>query len=331
MHLFKRFVLLFLVMVMALVAWLYHFASTPLQFGEQPIAYDLKSGSNIKLVSSQLVDLNVLNERYRFWVLMRVLGFAGNIKAGNYLIKPELSPFDLGVLFTEGSEDTQYSITFVEGVTFSQMRESLREKNLIRHLSTSMTDTELLREIGASETHPEGLFFPDTYFFTQGMSDLEVLKRAYIVMQSRLEEAWQSRASNLPYKTPYEALIMASIVEKETGKASERPEIAGVFINRLNIGMRLQTDPTVIYGMGDSYDGNIRKRDLLRDTPYNTYTRGGLPPTPIAMPGWAALQAAMHPATTKSLYFVGKGDGSHEFSANLDEHNKAVQHYQLKR
>lgn len=292
--------------------------------------YDLKSGSRIKSVSEQLVELKVLNEPFRFHLFMRLLGFANHIKAGNYLIKPEITPFELGVLFTEGSEDTQYSITFVEGVTFVQMRELLRSKTKIRHLSISMTDQEILSAIDASESHPEGLFFPDTYFFTQGMSDIDILKRAYRVMQSRLKEAWNSKSADLPFKTPYEALIMASIVEKETGKSSERPEIAGVFINRLRIGMRLQTDPTVIYGLGERYDGNIRKKDLITDTPYNTYTRNGLPPTPIAMPGLAAIQAAVHPAQTKALYFVGKGDGSHFFSDSLEAHNRAVQRFQLK-
>jgi UPF0755 protein len=185
--------------------------------------------------------------------------------------------------------------------------------------------------VGNKEPHAEGLFFPDTFYFDRGTADIVLLKKSYDSMQSKLTEAWANRVKNLPYKDSYEALIMASIVEKETGKASERPMIAGVFLNRLRIGMRLQTDPTVIYGMGDNYDGNIRKKDLERDTPYNTYTRDGLPPTPIAMPGLESIQAALHPADTKALYFVGKGDGSHQFSNNLAEHNRAVSQYQLKR
>jgi UPF0755 protein len=194
----------------------------------------------------------------------------------------------------------------------------------------AMTDAEILRRIGATESHAEGLFFPDTYYFSDGVSDIDVLQRAYESMQRKLTEAWELRDDNLPYATPYEALIMASVVEKETGKASERPMIARVFLNRLKIGMRLQTDPTVIYGMGERFNGNIRKQDLLKDTPYNTYTRDGLPPTPIAMPGLAAIEAALHPdASGNYLYFVGKGDGSHTFSKSLQEHNSAVARYQL--
>jgi UPF0755 protein len=193
----------------------------------------------------------------------------------------------------------------------------------------SETDQQILKEIGAAETMPEGLFFPDTYFFTPNTSDRDILKRAYSTMQSKVKNAWATRANGLPYRTPFEALIMASIVEKETGRAVERPQIAGVFINRLKIGMRLQTDPTVIYGMGEHFDGNIHKKDLLSDTVYNTYTRDGLPPTPIAMPGLGAINAALHPAQTKALYFVGKGDGTHHFSTSLTEHNNAVIKYQL--
>ena len=187
-----------------------------------------------------------------------------------------------------------------------------------------------MKLVGNGEAHAEGLFFPDTFYFDRGTQDTILLKRAYYSMQAKLNQAWNNRAPNLPYKNSYEALIMASVVEKETGKNSERPMIAGVFLNRLRIGMRLQTDPTVIYGMGKKYDGNIRRKDLQTDTIYNTYTRSGLPPTPIAMPGLASIEAALHPEQTKALYFVGKGDGSHAFSHSLAEHNHAVSKYQLK-
>ena len=198
----------------------------------------------------------------------------------------------------------------------------------IRHDSASLSEVEVMRHIGATEAHAEGQFFPDTYYFVKGSSDFALLNRAYKAMQMHLQKSWQERTSDLPLKSAYEALILASIVEKETGRASDRVMIAAVFINRLRKGMLLQTDPTVIYGLGDNFDGNLRKRDLLADTSYNTYTRAGLPPTPIALPGLASIQAALHPAVTDALYFVARGNGSSQFSNSLNEHNKAVNRYQ---
>ncbi len=223
------------------------------------------------------------------------------------------------------------SVTFIEGRTFLQMREKLANNDAVKQTIANLSESEILQQVGSSLIVAEGLFFPDTFYFDRNTTDIALLKISYDAMQTKLDKAWQNRDQNLPYKNSYQALIMASIVEKETGKASERPMIAGVFINRLRLGMRLQTDPTVIYGLGAQYDGNIRKKDLLADTPYNTYTRNGLPPTPIAMPGFAAIDAALHPAKTKALYFVGKGDGRHTFSNNLNEHNRAVVRYQLKK
>lgn len=220
-------------------------------------------------------------------------------------------------------------MTFIEGRTFAQMRNKLSTNDAIKYTVGAMSEVEILSLMGSQYRSAEGLFFPDTYYFDRGTTDVVLLKRSYEAMQAKLAKAWATRDANLPYKNSYQALVMASIIEKETGRASERPMIAGVFINRLRIGMRLQTDPSVIYGIGLRYDGNIRKKDLLADTPYNTYTRTGLPPTPIAMPGLASIEAALHPADTKALYFVGKGDGSHAFSNNLDEHNRAVVKYQL--
>ena len=208
------------------------------------------------------------------------------------------------------------------------MRKILAGYGGLKQDSAQLNDEAILKLVGAKETYPEGLFFPDTYVFSGGISDVALLKRAYLTMQNNLARAWEKRAPDLPYATPYEALIMASIVEKETGKAEERPRIAAVFINRLKRGMKLQTDPTVIYGLGDRFDGNIHKRDLTADTPYNTYTRPGLPPTPIAMPGLAAIEAALRPAAGDELYFVAKGDGWHYFSKSLEEHNRAVAKYQ---
>jgi UPF0755 protein len=208
------------------------------------------------------------------------------------------------------------------------MRKVLAGHAGLKQDTVKLSDKAILKQVGAHEAHPEGLFFPDTYKFSSGMSDLAILKQAYQAMHSMLSKQWEKRAPGLPYKTPYEALIMASIVEKETGKAEERSHIAGVFVNRLKRGMKLQTDPTVIYGIGEAFDGNIRKRDLSADTPYNTYTRVGLPPTPIAMPGLAAIEAALQPAATEDLYFVARRDGSHHFSKTLEEHNRAVAKYQ---
>lgn len=289
----------------------------------------VKAGSNIRMVARQLVDEHILSEPWSFIVMARLTGRASQLKAGNYLLDRDLTPYRLFEMLSNG-DVTQIGVTFIEGWTFRQMRDELNRNEGIKHLGMAMADSEILQRIGATETHPEGLFFPDTYYFASGMSDIDILKRAYQAMHGKFAQAWEARAPGLPYANPYEALIMASIVEKETGKAEERPLIAGVFLNRLKLGMRLQTDPTVIYGLGESFDGNIHKRDLLADTPYNTYTRAGLPPTPIANPGMGAIEAALHPDLRSGyLYFVGKGDGSHVFSRNLMEHNRAVARYQL--
>jgi UPF0755 protein len=261
-------------------------------------------------------------------LLARVLRKGQYLQAGDYTLNKNINPYQL-ILSLNHGKTTQGSITFIEGKTFKQMREKLAKNDAVKHLTQDMTDSEIMVAVTGKNQHPEGLFFPDTYYFDRGTSDIVLLKRAYEIMQSKLEASWSKRSIGLPYNNSYEALIMASIVEKETGKANERPLIAGVFINRLHIGMRLQTDPTVIYGLGDKYDGNIHKKDLETDTIYNTYTRAGLPPTPIAMPGAASIEAVLHPDLTKALYFVGKGDGTHEFTNSLAEHNRAVAKYQL--
>lgn len=310
------------------LAWLIYFANTGIQLKTETESFDIEAGSRFRGVTHQLAQQNIIQDPVSFEVLARVLGVASDVKAGIYEVRSGITPLELLNMMTSGST-TQASITFIEGWTFAQMREELNTSEKVKHMTMSETDQQILKEIGATESMPEGLFFPDTYFFTPNTSDRDILKRAYSTMQSKVKNAWETKANGLPYHTPYEALIMASIVEKETGSAAERPQIAGVFINRLKIGMRLQTDPTVIYGLGERFDGNIHKKDLLNDTVYNTYTRDGLPPTPIAMPGLGAINAALHPAQTKALYFVGKGDGSHHFSASLAEHNNAVIKYQL--
>jgi len=224
-----------------------------------------------------------------------------------------------------------WAIQFIEGKTFDDMRAALAANERLEKVTTDWTDEQIMEAVGAADEHPEGWFYPDTYLFDSSETDLDIYKRAYTRMVSVLEEEWQSREKGLPYQSPYEALIMASIVERETGVPSERDQVAGVFVRRLQTGMRLQTDPTVIYGMGDDYDGRIRSRDLREYTPYNTYRIDGLPPTPIAMPARAAIHAALHPAEGDALYFVARGDGSHKFSRTLAEHQRAVREYQLNR
>lgn len=327
MRLISRVLWVALFCLCLLVAWMFYFASTPMTLNTEIKEFSIKPGS-VRSVSQQLTKQEVLSHPWSFELLVRSLWQAGSIKAGVYQVKQGATPYALMEMMSNG-DSTQSSITFIEGWTFAQIRAALNTNESIRHMTMAYTDQQLLQEIGADDAVPEGLFFPDTYFFVRDSSDKEILKRSYQTMKAKLQTAWEGRAPDLPYKNAYQALIMASIVEKETGRSSERPMIAGVFINRLHMGMRLQTDPTVIYGLGSNFDGNLRKKDLLRDNPYNTYTRSGLPPTPIAMPGLAAIQAALHPAETKALYFVGKGNGSHAFSATLEEHNRAVAKYQL--
>lgn len=320
------FKLLFIVALSA-ACWLGWFALTPSPLPQTPYEFVIKHGSSMRTVARQFADDNLILEPWSFEFLVRMYGKANDIKAGNYMLDKEITPYRLFLVITRG-DVTQSQAAFIEGWTFRQMRKALDENPAVRHDTQNLTDREILQRLEAEEELAEGLFFPDTYFFSSGMSDISILKRANHVMRNRLDEAWKGRSTDLPYAGPYEALIMASIIEKETGQAGERPLIASVFINRLRIGMRLQTDPTVIYGLGAAYDGNLHKRDLTGDTPYNTYTRGGLPPSPIAMPGWESIQAALHPAKSQALYFVAKGNGAHQFSNSLAEHNRAVARYQ---
>lgn len=328
----KRIKLLFwffLLGVIGLVAWFAYYVVTPLHLQPKSQEITIEPKSSLRSVANQLVAQGVLLEPWRFILLAKMFKKEALLQSGNYTLNKNISPYQL-LLSLNNGKTTQGNITFIEGRTFDKILEKLAKNDAVKQTITGWTEEEILRFLGSEYKVAEGLFFPDTFYFDRGTTDLQILQRSYTAMQTKLERAWQNRAENLPYQTPYQALIMASIIEKETGKASERPMIAGVFINRLRIGMRLQTDPTVIYGIGKSYDGNIRKKDLLTDTPYNTYTRSGLPPTPIAMPGMAAIEAALHPADTKALYFVGKGDGSHVFSTNLVAHTQAVNKYQLK-
>ena len=256
-------------------------------------------------------------------VWFRLSGQARHIKAGSYEIAAGTSPRQLLRMLVRGEEALK-SVTLVEGWNFKQVRFALQKAEQLSPESIGMSPETIMEKLGRPGVHPEGRFFPDTYTYAKGSSDLAVLKRAARAMDKRINAAWAQRSPDSPLKTTEQALILASIIEKETGKPEDRAQIAGVFINRLRIGMLLQTDPSVIYGIGDQFDGNLRRRDLQADTPYNTYTRTGLPPTPIAMPGKAALLAAVQPAPTKALYFVARGDGTSQFSSNLDEHNRAV-------
>jgi len=269
----------------------------------------------------------VLESRWRFELLARAMGTENRIQAGNYEVSVGITPYALLQKITSG-DHRQDKLTIVEGWTFAQLRAALDAHPAVRHDLRGLSDADIATRLGIAPPAPEGMFFPETYFFAGGSSDFSVLQRAQRTMQSQLDALWATRAEGLPLDTPYQALILASIIEKETGQSTERTMIAAVFLNRLRIGMRLQTDPAVIYGMGAQFDGDLRKRDLLADGPYNTYTRTGLPPTPIALPGLAALTAALHPAPGKALYFVARGDGSSKFSDSLAEHERAVTKYQ---
>ncbi|MEO8837554.1 MAG: endolytic transglycosylase MltG [Herbaspirillum sp.] len=298
-----------------------------LPFDHAPIDFTIQSGSSLVSSAQQIADAGVpVHPDWLVW-LARVTGRSTKIKAGSYQIKPGVSPNRL-LRKLERGEFAQESLTIIEGWTFQQMRAAIAAQPNLKHDSADWSDAELMAKITADYSVPEGLFAPDTYLYAKDTSDLQVYRQAYALQQKRLDEAWLGHDDDLPYKNPYQALIMASIVEKETGHQEERDMIAGVFINRLKLGMLLQTDPSVIYGMGAAYTGTIRRRDLVTDTPYNTYTRKGLPPTPISLPGVASLAAALHPAKTNALYFVARGDGSSHFSNNLGEHNSAVNKYQ---
>ncbi len=267
------------------------------------------------------VDPNLL-----YW-WFRLSGEARQIKAGSYELERGATPLSLLRKLVRGEEALRV-LTIVEGWNFTQLRAALARAEHLKPDSRGLSGVAIMAQLGRPELHPEGRFYPDSYTYAKGSSDLALLKRAMRAMDRRLEAAWSQRVADTPLKSANEALILASIVEKETGRSADRAMIAGVFVNRLRVGMPLQTDPSVIYGLGDGFDGNLRKRDLLRDTPWNTYTRGGLPPTPIAMPGKAALLAVVQPAPSKALYFVARGDGSSQFSSSLEEHNRAVNKYQ---
>ncbi len=327
-------VLVSLVVAGALIyGWLdfQRFARTPLAVTAQAPSIDVGRGSSLRDVVGQLREEHVTTVGPLYWrVLAEQLRVAGRLHAGEYALIVGMTPRDL-LLNMAAGKVLQRNFTIVDGWNFRDLRQALAKADRLRQDGAGLDDAALMAKVGAEGEMPEGRFLPETYAYVKGDSDLDILRRAHVAMSRMLDTLWAQRDQNVPLATPYDALILASIVEKETGRADERPRIAGVFVRRLQDHMLLQTDPTVIYGMGESYTGSIHKVDLTTDTPYNTYTRPGLPPTPIAMPGKPAIEAALHPADGTELYFVSRGDGSHAFSSTLDEHNRNVACYQLKR
>ncbi len=319
-----------LIIAAILTFQLLRFQHSKVALASEDSVFLIRSGSNIKTIAQDLTREGVIDDPWLFILLAKLKGVETRVRAGEYLIEGEQSPDDLLETFTRGSP-IQYDLTIIEGWTFRQMLAAVAADPVLEQTLAGKSDAEIMALLGYPDQHPEGRFFPDTYRFPKGTSDLDFLRRAYQVMESHLQREWSQRDPDLPLADSYEALILASIIEKETAVGFERPLIAGVFVERLRRNMRLQTDPTVIYGLGAGFDGDIRFRDLKRDTPYNTYLNAGLTPTPIALPGLDSIRAALHPARTNALYFVSKGDGTHHFSATLEEHNAAVRRYQLKR
>lgn len=328
----KVFIVVLLATVVAISALMiqfYRFQEQVVSIPDSGRIFTIESGSNIKTIAQQLSLEKIIDDPWLFILLAKLKGVETRVRAGEYRLQQSQSPSDLLKLFTKG-QSIQYSFTIIEGWAFRQLLNELQQQVTIRNTLKGKSDDEIMTALGYQGQHPEGLFFPDTYSFPKGSTDIDFLRRAYQLMQTHLQREWDKRAPNLPITSSYDALILASIIEKETGAAYERPLIASVFIQRLRKKMRLQTDPTVIYGLGESFDGDIRFRDLKKDTPYNTYLHKGLTPTPIALPGLDAIKAALHPADGEALFFVAKGDGTHYFSKTLEEHNKAVSKYQLK-
>jgi len=299
----------------------------PLKLPAPSVDLSVEPGTTPRGIAQAVADTGVDVQPQLLYLWFRVSGQDRQMRAGSYELERGVTPKLLLNILVRGEEATR-SLVLVEGWNIRQVRAALAKADQLKPESVGLTDEALMARLGKPGLHPEGRFFPDTYTYSKGSTDIALLQRAMRAMDKKLEAAWAARASDLPLKSADEALILASIVEKETGKANDRAEIAAVFTNRLRIGMPLQTDPTVIYGMGTAFDGNLRKKDLQTDTPWNTYTRGGLPPTPISMPGKAALLAAVQPAQSKSLYFVSRGDGTSQFSSSLDDHNRAVNRYQ---
>ncbi|MGJ8671043.1 MAG: endolytic transglycosylase MltG [Oceanococcus sp.] len=334
-----RFIALFFVVLLGVVMSLFfidytRFSQLPLQF-DSPQIIEVEPGSSQHGLINSWRKKSWLRDAQRdpLWLRLhqRLINDKRTIKAGEYELRPGQTLLQ-ALDSVQSGDNIRHSFTIIEGWNFADVRKGLASTSHLLHVTATWSDAEIMSQLGHADRHPEGQFLPETYNFSRHTKDIEILRQAQLAMAKALQDAWQERATDLPLRTPYEVLTLASIVEKETALAEERALIAGVFVNRLRIGMRLQTDPTVIYGLGASFDGNIRRRDLTADTPYNTYTRSGLPPTPIAMPGRDALMASGKPAQTDKLYFVATGAGGrHYFSKNLQEHQSAVRRYQLKK
>jgi len=324
---FLYILLLMTLMALAAAASVWWWLQAPLSLrGGQALALEVAPGASPPAVAAAVVDAGVATDARWLLLWFRWSGQSRSIKAGQYEITPGTTPRTLLAQLVRGEQRLQ-AVTLIEGWTFRQVRRALAQAEYLKQETRDMSDADIMAALERADWPAEGRFFPDTYAYAKGSSDLALLRRALLAMERHLEAAWAQRSSETPLQSPDEALILASIIEKETGLPQDRARIAGVFSNRLRIGMLLQTDPTVIYGLGEQYSGTLRRSDLQTDTPWNTYTRTGLPPTPIAMPGKAALLAAVQPEPTQALYFVARGDGSSHFSATLDEHNRAVQRY----
>lgn len=320
-------IIVFLVVSLCAVAGVYDWLHKPMPISDDVVDLVVEPGSSARQVATAVKQAGVDVAPLVLYWTFRLSGNARNIKAGSYEVAESDTPLSLMKKLVQGDQALR-QLTLVEGWTFQQVRQALKKAENLKPISASMTDAAIMQTLGRPDVLPEGRFFPDTYIYPKGASDISVLQRAMVAMDEKLAQVWQLRSQDTVLTNPEQLLVLASIIEKETGLEADRPMVASVFNNRLRIGMRLQTDPTVIYGLGATFDGNLRKVDLQTDTPYNTYTRAGLPPGPIAMPGKAALLAALQPAQSKALYFVARGDGSSYFSETLDEHNRAVNKYQ---
>ena len=316
----------FFILWVLVIIWALAYPLVPMHVSEKNATLEINSGSSLNQITSQLVEMKILNDSFRFKALAFFTGNQTKLKKGYYKIPDNITPLGLLGILVDGKE-MLFPITLVEGSTFKEVRELIKNNANIKKTITDGDEKTILQSIGATEPYVEGLFYPDTYYFYKNTTDIEIMTNAYNVMTSKMAFLWENRTEDLPYESPYEALIVASIIEKEMGVEYEAPEIAGVFVNRLNANMRLQSDPTVIYGLGDEFTGALTREHLAKDTPYNTYTRNGLPPTPISCPGWASLFAAAHPEEHNFFYFVAKGDGTHQFSKTFEEHQQAVKTY----